>query len=283
MEVKSYGKINLSLDVISKRDDGYHNIETIMQKINLYDIMKFEKIEKGFVLNIDDNTLSNGKDNLIYKSWKLLCDYTKKELPIKIDLKKNIPIAAGLAGGTGNGATTLKALNEIYNLNINDEKLMEISLSLGADFPYMICGGTVLAKGIGEKIEKLDDFSNVNILVINPGFGVSTKDVYEGLTLTDKKIKSKELIENLKYIDVNKLENLLYNKMEDTVFEKHNEIKDIKKRLELLNGIALMSGSGATVFSFFKNDDDLDKAYNYFIKLYPKTYKTYTVGGYYEF
>ena len=111
MEVKSYGKINLSLDVISKRDDGYHNIETIMQKINLYDIMKFEKIEKGFVLNIDDNTLSNGKDNLIYKSWKLLCDYTKKELPIKIDLKKNIPIAAGLAGGTGNGATTLKALN----------------------------------------------------------------------------------------------------------------------------------------------------------------------------
>lgn len=283
MEVKSYAKINLSLDVLSKREDGYHNIETIMQKISLHDIMNFEKIEKGFILNIDDKSLSTGSDNLIYKSWDLLCKKTNKNLGIKIDVKKNIPIAAGLAGGTGNGAMTLKALNKIYSLNFSNNELESMSLSLGADFPYMIHGKTVLAKGIGEELTEIEDFSNVRVLIVNPGYGISTKDVYENLEITKKKIKTEELIKNLKYKKANNLKDILYNKMEESVFKKHIEIYNIKEKLKDFNAAALMSGSGATVFGLFDRDEDLDNAYDYFIKIYEKTYKAYTVGGEDEF
>lgn len=282
MKLKSYGKINLSLDVLSKREDGYHNIETIMQKIELHDIMEFEKIHSGLVLNIDEE-VGKLEDNLIYKSWKLLCDYTKRDLPIKINVKKNIPVAAGLAGGTGNGATTMKALNKIYNLNLTKDELMKISLKLGADFPYMISGKTILAKGIGEELEELDDFSNVLVLIVNPGYGISTKEVYENLVLSEKKIKTVEISKNLKYKCAEKLKSLLYNKMEESVFINHKEIFEIKNKMEKFNSVSLMSGSGATVFGLFDSEKDLNKAYNYFKNIYPKTYKTYTVGGEDEF
>lgn len=282
MKIKSYGKINLSLDVLSKREDGYHNIESIMQKIELHDIMEFEKIHSGLELNIDEE-VGELKDNLIYKSWKLLCDYTKRELPIRISVKKNIPIAAGLAGGTGNGATTLKALNKLYNLNLTEKELMKISLKLGADFPYMISGKTMLAKGIGEELEELDDFSNVLVLIVNPGYSISTRDIYENLTLSEKKIKTLEISKNLKYKRAEKLKGLLYNKMEDIVFKNHRDILEIKEKIEGFNSVSLMSGSGATVFGLFDSEEDLDLAYSYFKKIYPKTYKTYTVGGEDEF
>lgn len=282
MKIKSYGKINLSLDVLSKREDGYHNIESIMQKIELHDIMEFEKIHSGLELNIDEE-VGELKDNLIYKSWKLLCDYTKRELPIRISVKKNIPIAAGLAGGTGNGATTLKALNKLYNLNLTEKELMKISLKLGADFPYMISGKTMLAKGIGEELEELDDFSNVLVLIVNPGYSISTRDIYENLTLSEKKIKTLEISKNLKYKRAEKLKGLLYNKMEDIVFKNHRDILEIKEKMESFNSVSLMSGSGATVFGLFDSEEDLDLAYSYFKKIYPKTYKTYTVGGEDEF
>lgn len=283
MKAKSYAKINLSLDVISKREDGYHNIETIMQKISLHDILEFEKIDSGFILNIDDKSLSTGSDNLIYKAWEKLCLEVGRELPIKIDVTKNIPIAAGLAGGTGNGAVTLKALNKIYNLKLSNKYLEEISLSLGADFPYMIHSGTVLAKGIGEKLEDIEDFSGIKVLIVNPSYGISTKEVYENLKLDKKRIQTKEIIENLKYKDPLKLKGLLFNKMEENIFEKHKDIKDIKEKLEEFKAVSLMSGSGATVFGLFNNEKDLDKAYEYFIEIYEKTYKATTVGGHDEF
>lgn len=283
MRAKSYAKINLSLDVISKREDGYHNIETIMQKIELHDILEFEKINSGFELYIDDKSLSCGEDNLIYKAWKALCDYTGRSLPVKINVNKNIPVAAGLAGGTGNGAVTLKALNKLYSLNLTEDELIRISVSLGADFPYMLKGSTVLAEGIGEIMTEIDDFSDIPVIIVNPGYGISTKEVYENLKLTDKKIKTDKIIENLKYKDVSRLENLLYNKMEESVFLNHSDIKEIKEKMQEFNAVSLMSGSGATVFGLFRNEEDLEAAYKYFAGLYKKTYKTFTVGGNDEF
>lgn len=283
MKAKSYAKINLSLDVLSRREDGYHNIETIMQKVELHDVLDFQKADSGFELYADDESLSCGEDNLIYKAWKALCEYTGRELPVRINLTKNIPIAAGLAGGTGNGAVTLKALNKMYNLNLSSEELMKMSVKLGADFPYMIMGGTAIAEGIGEELKKTYDFSGVKVLIVNPGYGISTKEVYESLKLGEKKIKTDEIANMLKYKDVSKLKNLLYNKMEESVFQNHEDIREIKEKLRGFNSVSLMSGSGATVFGLFRSEEDLERAYEYFRGIYEKTYKTYTVGGSDEF
>lgn len=274
---KSYAKINLSLDVISEREDGYHEIETIMQKINLYDEMKFEKINEGFELEIEGNKLSAGKDNLIYKAWEFMEEYTNRKLPIRIKLKKNLPIAAGIAGGTGNGALTMEILNELYKLNISKEELVKISVALGADFPYMLKGGTCKASGIGEKLKKLPDFTGVKVLVVNPGYGISTKEVYENIEITGKTIRTEKIIENMKYKKADKLRNLLYNKMEEGVFQKYPEIKLIKEKMERFGAVSLMSGSGATVFGLFDNEIELEDAYLYFKERYKMVFKAETI------
>ena len=283
MKAKSYAKINLSLDVLNKREDNYHNIETIMQKVNIYDELEFIKTEGGFELLQNDNLNIKTEDNFIYKAWKLLCDYTEKDLGIKVILKKNLPLASGLAGGTGNGAVTLKALNHLYGLGISTESLMEISLKLGADFPYMIKGGTVIAEGIGEKIEELPDFEGVRVLIVNPGYEISTKEVYENLKLSEKHIKTSEIVKAMEYKSAEALKGLLYNKMEESVFLKHPDIGDIKLKMESYGAAALMSGSGASVFGLFDSDNDLEDCYNHFKNIYPMTYKTCTIGGNNEF
>ncbi|CDZ74671.1 4-(cytidine 5'-diphospho)-2-C-methyl-D-erythritol kinase [Peptoniphilus sp. ING2-D1G] len=278
MRAKSYGKINLSLDVISKRRDGYHNIKTIMQKISLYDEMEFIKIKRGFKFLSNVDELDN-EDNLVYKAHNLLETYTGKKLPIEIHLKKNLPMASGLAGGTGNGALTLRALNKIYRLGISLEELCKESLKLGADFPYMLVGGTILAEGIGEKLEVIDDFCGQDLLIVNPGYGISTKKVYENLDIDNDRIDFDAIREALKTKNFFKLSKFLQNKMESSVFKNHPDLSDIKKKLKEFGGIPLMSGSGATMFAIFDDRVNLNKAYDYYKDLYKYTYMAKTVGG----
>lgn len=283
MKAKSYAKINLSLDILNKREDNYHNIETIMQKINIYDEIEFIKKDSGFELITDEQFNVELEDNLIYKAWKLLCDYTGRDLGIKIILNKKLPIAAGIAGGTGNGAVTLKALNKLYDLSLSEKLLMDISLKIGADFPYMISGGTKLAQGIGEILTPLDDFNGIDVILVNPGYGISTKEVYENLRITDKKMDTEKIIEAMKKRSFESLQDLLYNKMEESVFIKHPDIKYIKDKIRSFGGISLMSGSGASVFGLFSNKESIEKCYEYFAPKYSMTYKTHTIGGYDEF
>ncbi|MFQ9966763.1 MAG: 4-(cytidine 5'-diphospho)-2-C-methyl-D-erythritol kinase [Peptoniphilus sp.] len=267
---KAHAKLNLSLDVTGKRENGYHDIKTLMVMTDLYDEMKFSKSDKLEILGDFDFDM---KENFIYKAYLALRDYVDKDLPFKVEIEKNIPMAGGLAGGTSNGAGTFYALNDLYDLKIPKKDLIKLSSSLGADFTYMMTGGTKLASGIGEILEEVRPIELDNVLVVNPGYGVSTKEVYESIKIDEKRIDFDEVLQALYDLDIKRLNKVLENKMEDVVFEKHRDLLEIKNKMREFNSASLMSGSGATIFGIFENKNDLEDAYRYFKKTYDKTFK----------
>lgn len=267
---KAHAKLNLSLDVTGKRENGYHDIKTLMVMTDLYDEMKFSKSDKLEILGDFDFDM---KENFIYKAYLALRDYVAKDLPFKVEIEKNIPMAGGLAGGTSNGAGTFYALNDLYNLKIPKKDLIKLSSSLGADFTYMMTGGTKLASGIGEILEEVRPIELDNVLVVNPGYGVSTKEVYESIKIEEKRIDFDEVLQALYDLDIKRLNKVLENKMEDVVFEKHRDLLEIKNKMREFNSASLMSGSGATIIGIFENKNDLEDAYRHFKRTYDKTYK----------
>ena len=267
---KAHAKLNLSLDVTGKRENGYHDIKTLMVMTDLYDEMKFSKSDKLEILGDFDFDM---KENFIYKAYLALRDYVAKDLPFKVEIEKNIPMAGGLAGGTSNGAGTFYALNDLYDLKIPKKDLIKLSSSLGADFTYMMTGGTKLASGIGEILEEVRPIELDNVLVVNPGYGVSTKEVYESIKIEEKRIDFDDVLKALYDLDIKRLNKVLENKMEDVVFEKHRDLLEIKNKMREFNSASLMSGSGATIFGIFENKNDLEDAYRHFKKTYDKTYK----------
>lgn len=267
---KAHAKLNLSLDVTGKRENGYHDIKTLMVMTDLYDEMKFSKSDKLEILGDFDFDM---KENFIYKAYLALRDYVAKDLPFKVEIQKNIPMAGGLAGGTSNGAGTFYALNDLYDLKIPKKDLIKLSSSLGADFTYMMTGGTKLASGIGEILEEVRPIELDKVLVVNPGYGVSTKEVYESIKIEEKRIDFDEVLQALYDLDIKRLNKVLENKMEDVVFEKHRDLLEIKNKMREFNSASLMSGSGATIFGIFENKNDLEDAYRHFKKTYDKTFK----------
>lgn len=267
---KAHAKLNLSLDVTGKRENGYHDIKTLMVMTDLYDEMKFSKSDKLEILGEFDFDM---KENFIYKAYLALRDYVAKDLPFKVEIEKNIPMAGGLAGGTSNGAGTFYALNDLYDLKIPKKDLIKLSSSLGADFTYMMTGGTKLASGIGEILEEVRPIELDNVLVVNPGYGVSTKEVYESIKIEEKRIDFDEVLQALYDLDIKRLNKFLENKMENVVFEKHRDLLEIKNKMREFNSASLMSGSGATIFGIFENKNDLEDAYRHFKKTYDKTFK----------
>jgi len=267
---RANAKINLSLDVVSKRDDGYHNIKTLMAMTDFSDYLYFKKSDEVKILPSFD---FNIKDNLIYKAYEVLKNYVGFDLPFEVRIDKNIPIAAGLAGGTSNGAATFYALNDLYNLNISKKDLIELSKPLGADFTYMMTGGSKIATGIGDELESVIPINLDNVLLVNPGFGISTVEVYKNIKINESRIDFNEILKAIYKLDIDKLNYFMGNKMEEFVFNKYPEIKEIKEKLISMNGASVMSGSGATVFAIFENEKDLNRAYNFYREIYDKTYK----------
>ena len=267
---KAHAKLNLSLDITGKRENGYHDIKTLMVMTDLYDEMKFSKSDKLEILGDFDFDM---KENFIYKAYLALRDYVAKDLPFKVEIEKNIPMAGGLAGGTSNGAGTFYVLNDLYDLKIPKKDLIKLSSSLGADFTYMMTGGTKLASGIGEILEEVRPIELDNVLVVNPGYGVSTKEVYESIKIEEKRIDFDEVLQALYDLDIKRLNKVLENKMEDVVFEEHRDLLEIKNKMREFNSASLMSGSGATIFGIFENKNDLEDAYRHFKKTFDKTYK----------
>lgn len=267
---KAHAKLNLSLDVTGKRENGYHDIKTLMVMTDLYDEMKFSKSDKLEILGDFDFDM---KENFIYKAYLALRDYVAKDLPFKVEIEKNIPMAGGLAGGTSNGAGTFYALNDLYDLKIPKKDLIKLSSSLGADFTYMMTGGTKLASGIGEILEEVRPIELDNVLVVNSGYGVSTKEVYESIKIEEKRIDFDEVLQALYDLDIKRLNKVLENKMEDVVLKKHRDLLEIKNKMREFNSASLMSGSGATIFGIFENKNDLEDAYRHFKKTYDKTFK----------
>ena len=260
---KCFAKVNLSLDILKKRADGYHDIDTIMARISLYDKLEIEKTGTGefeYQSNVD---LGHLTDNLIYKAYKKLAPlaYEKGlDLGIAVRLKKNIPLAAGLAGGSTDCAETIKALNELWDLSLSKKEMAEIGKSLGADIPFFFEKSLVRAEGIGEIITPFTNKLKMKLLLINDGTEIASSYVYKR-TKTYGHINNEAIIEGLKKGKPETIDSF-ENVMEEVVLRDFPHLKAIKENL-LANGAskALVSGSGATILGIFYDDKTLDKAY----------------------
>ena len=259
--LKSRAKINLSIDVLGKRQDGYHLVEMIMQTIDLYDLIEInEKDNDQITIKSTSDEIPLDCNNLVYKAANLIKKTFNINKGVEIHIKKNIPVAAGMAGGSSNAAAVLVGLNKLWNLNLSNQQLEKIGLKLGADVPFCINGGAVLALGIGEELTPIKGLTkDVCILVCKPDLFVSTKEVYECIDSKDidKRPNNKFLIECLKNEDTRQLAENMFNVLEGVTMDKHpviQQIKDIMTNNRALG--AMMSGSGPTVFGLYENRED---------------------------
>lgn len=260
MKRKCYAKINLSLDSLYQREDGYHEIDTIMDRINLFDELIINKNDSGqFLYSSNNDSIGDIEDNLIYKVWHMLKDRTDNP-GLDVKLIKNIPIAAGLAGGSTDAAEMIKGLNELWDLRLSSQEMMDIGARLGADIPFFFTDTPARARGIGEIISPFDNNLDMKILLINDGTHISSAEVYRNL-------KDYGHIDN--DLIVKKLEDgddsaIFYfeNVMEDVVTDLYPHLLDIKGDF-LDNGaeVTLISGSGASIFGIFVDDETYNLAY----------------------
>ncbi len=278
--VKSYAKINLTLDVLGRMENGYHEIESIMQTINLFDLIIVDRTERGIQIHTNLKFLPVNEKNIAYKAAALFFKRCRIRGGVKILIHKNIPVAAGLAGGSGNGAAVLAALNVLYNTFLPEEELLEMASELGADIPYCLTGGTMLAKGIGEKLSPMPALKKSIVLLAKPPINISTKTIYEYMDRVEitKRPDTEKMKQALANGDLPEISKNLCNVMELATIHTAPVIRGIKEKM-MMNGAlgAVMSGSGPTVFGFF---DDYKKAkisHDSFSKLYKEVYLTYTL------
>lgn len=282
MSLDVCGKINLSLDVTGKRDDGYHFVSMIMQTVSLKDSLYIKKRgDNSFFLNIGDSPIPSGEDNIIYKAISLYHQMTKTGMGYEIVLDKNIPVEAGMAGGSADAAGVLYAINQMNHCQLSHEELLKLALNLGADVPYMLVGGTYLATGIGETLQKLPDVS-YHILIVKPNQGVSTKSVYQNLDINHLKNipnndKIIECIHANKYNEIYPfMGNVLYEPAKMFVPEIEQIIFDMESKFSCSK--AMMTGSGSTVYGIFENLEDRSKATQYFLEHYTEVYEVETTN-----
>ncbi|GMT49912.1 MAG: 4-diphosphocytidyl-2-C-methyl-D-erythritol kinase [bacterium] len=270
MILKSYAKVNLHLEVLGLRRDGYHDIDTLFQTINLYDTLHFyEATQEGaFELKCNIPGLSTG-DNIIWKAIESLRSYfPPNSKGLKIVLEKRIPMGAGLGGGSSNGAMVLRGLNQYYHLNMDNNTLMELASRLGADVPFFVKGGLARGQGMGERLTHHEElFCPIHFLVIYPNIHIVTKDAYGDLELDHPRDEKdlNNLMNGLKSKDLSRVADSLFNRFEDKQFRKYPMIKDLKDQLLGLGALgALMSGSGSTVFGIFESRKEAQEAMDHF-------------------
>ena len=277
ISLKSRAKINLSIDVIGKREDGYHIVEMIMQTIDLYDDIKLKELEEdNITIKSECSYIPLNEDNIVYKAAKLIKEKMDIKKGIEIFIKKNIPVAAGMAGGSSNAAAVLVGLNELWKLGLSKDELRDQGLKLGADVPFCIEGGTALAEGIGEKLTYIKGINkDVNILVCKPDIFVSTKEVYQSLDIKniEKRPDNKLLIEKLKNDDIVSVSNNMVNVLEEVTSKKYSDIKVIEDIIAKNGAMGtMMSGSGPTVFGFFDNEEKAKRARVELLENYSQVY-----------
>lgn len=278
--MKAYAKINISLDVVGKRADGYHLLKMIMQNIDLYDIIRVEKRNEGISIGCDKTYVPLDERNIAYKAARLFLDTYNIDGGVEICIKKNIPVSAGLAGGSTDAAAVLKCMRNIYEVDVSDKELMNLGVKIGADVPYCILGGTALCEGIGELITPLKPFKNKILVLVKPNFGVSTKEVYKSLNI-EKIYKHPETENLIKYMETEDLISLnrnMKNILENVTIKNNPTIKKIKMRMMNLNALgSLMSGSGPSVFGFFDDMLTAQRCYEELKKDYSEVFITRTI------
>ena len=265
MYLRAFGKINLGLDVVRRREDGYHEVRMIMQTVGIFDRLELKRTgTPGIALRTNLFYLPNNENNLVYRA----ADMLMKEFDIKgglaIDLKKYIPVAAGMAGGSSDAACTLYGVNRMFDLGLSLEQLMERGVKLGADVPYCLLRGTALSEGIGEVLTPLPPMPQCHVLIAKPGISVSTKFVYENL-------RANELLHHpdidgivaaIRNQDLNGVASRLENVLETVTVKEYPVIEEIKSYMKACGALnALMSGSGPTVFGLFGDIQSAKRAY----------------------
>ena len=268
IEIKAYAKINLSLDVTGRRDNGYHDVRMVMQSINLYDELTICRVpwnetesgndasaENGRITIVSDTTaVPLNEDNLIYKAAKLIMDECGIKDGVRIVLKKNIPVAAGMAGGSTDAAAVFKGMNSLFELGLEQERLCDMGVKTGADVPYCIMGGTALSEGIGEILTPMRAMPGCIILIAKPDISVSTGYVYTAFDSLKEKMHPDvdAMISAIDLGDIREVSKLLGNSLEGVTQEEYPIIKEIKQIMLGNKALgALMSGSGPTVFGLY--------------------------------
>lgn len=267
LSLKAYGKINLGLDVLRRRDDGYHEVRMIMQTVGIYDrIDLIYKETPGITVETNLYYLPDNENNLVYKAAKLLMDEFHVQKGVHIRLRKYIPVAAGMAGGSSDAAAVLFGVNKMFSLGLTTEQLMDRGVKIGADVPYCVMRGTALSEGIGEILTPLPVPPQCQVLIAKPGISVSTKFVYENLHANELRPEQHPdidgMMEAIKQKDLYGIADRFGNVLEDVTIPAYPVIQEIKDLMLEQGAIgALMSGSGPTVFGLFTNPKAAAKAH----------------------
>lgn len=264
MKLKAFAKINLGLDVIRRREDGYHEVKMVMQTVKLYDRIVLKRIDRPEI-QVKTNLfyLPDNENNLVYKAAKLLREEFGIAQGVSIDLRKVIPVAAGMAGGSSDAAAVLFGMNRMFNLGLSMEELKERGVLLGADVPYCIMRGTALAEGIGERLTELVPPPRCRVLIAKPAISVSTKFVYENLKLNaqTKHPDIEDLIKELKAGNLEEMALQMGNILESVTIPNYPVIAEIKEQMKQAGALnAMMSGSGPTVFGLFHDSIKAQRA-----------------------
>ena len=265
IRLKAYGKINIGLDVLKKRPDGYHDVKMIMQTVNIYDRIQINQILQPEI-RIATNLyyLPSNENNLAYKAAKILFDEFGIKEGLKINIKKHIPVSAGMAGGSTDAAAVMYGVNKLFSLGLSIEDLKTRAVNIGADVPYCLVGGTAMAEGIGEKITKLKPMPDCYILVAKPGFSVSTKHVYQNLKVDEIQNHPNidEIVLGINNKDIKQIAHEMGNVLENVTIKEHPELEMIKQEMIFRGALnAIMSGSGPTVFGLFDDEKAFNDAY----------------------
>ncbi len=257
MDLKALAKINLGLDVLGRRENGYHDVRMVMQSVYLYDNVRLEaREEPGIELSSNLYYLPDDSGNIAYKAAQMMIEEFHLEGGVRITLDKHIPVAAGMAGGSSNAAAVLFGMNRLFGLELTRQELMDRGVQLGADVPYCILRGTVLAEGIGEKLTVLPSIPKCAVLIAKPPVSVSTRVVYEALD-SKEIVKHPDIDGLIRALEEGSLKNVaacMGNVLEDVTIPKYPVIREIKQEMLEAGALnAMMSGSGPTVFGLFEN------------------------------
>jgi len=285
LKLKSYAKVNLYLKIGHRTGDGYHNIESIMQTIDLFDEINLKQTDRpGIFIECDNPEVPTDKNSIIYKAAEILMNNINKG--INISIKKHIPVASGLGGGSSNVATVLKGICRIFNLPLSPARLLNIATNFGMDTPFFILGGTAFARGRGELVSPLPAiYPPIPLILINPEIKVSTKWAYQLYDKSiDKNVKSiadfSYLLNRSEIIKPVEIYSLIYNSFDLILSQKFPVIEKIKNRLKKLGSItATISGSGPTIYGIFERKNDMVRVYNEIKDEYPLVYQAYTIGA----
>lgn len=281
--VKCPAKINLSLDVLKKREDGYHEVEMVMQSVSLYDVVTVEKRGRDITLDCNFPYVPADERNIAYKAAKAFFEYTGiKDAGIHISIEKSIPVAAGLAGGSTDAAGVLIGLNRLFDKKLDDRTLMAAGAKIGADIPFCIKGGTAVCRGLGDIVTQITPLAKCFFVLVKPPVSISTPKIYG---LLDKKPVishpfTNELIKSIEKGDITLMSKYLYNVLEEVTEKESRYISDIRTKLSDFSPLgAVMSGSGSTVYAVFNNYDKAEACCRRMKKIYSQTFICTPCGG----